>query len=84
MTTTRLRLRIRDLRESKGWSQETLARRAGIATITVLRLENVQTTRIDLATIDRLATALDVAPGFLLTREPPPRLTPQERRRRQR
>lgn len=61
-----LRVAIGTLREAKGWSQGELAERANVARATVNRLENGHPRSIDLVVLERLARALDVAPGFLI------------------
>jgi transcriptional regulator with XRE-family HTH domain len=61
-------LRVRELREAKGWSQAELARRAGVRQATLSAIENELTTSVDFAVLDRLAKALEVDPGFLLVR----------------
>ena len=50
-------------------SQTELAKRAGVSFATVNRLCTNATTRVDLATLDAIANALDVEPGELLERE---------------
>lgn len=74
---TPLRLRIRELREARGWSQAELGRRAGIASQIVNRLESGHTRTPSLDNLERLATALGVAPGSLLTTAPPKRAAPR-------
>jgi HTH-type transcriptional regulator/antitoxin HipB len=63
---TPIRLRLRPLRERKGWSQAELARRAGVNQGTISRIEAGHTKGVDLATLDRLARALGVSPRSLL------------------
>lgn len=64
-----IRVRVRELREALGLTQAELAERADVRRATVNRIENARVTAIDLAVLDRLATALKVEPGFLIVRE---------------
>lgn len=66
-----LTLRLRELRERRGWSQAELGRRAGIAQSIVNRLESGQTRSPSLDTLEQLAQALGVAPGSLFASIPP-------------
>lgn len=68
--TVPLTFRVRELREAKGWSQAELARRAGLRPATLSAIETNQTTGIDLATLDAIATALQVDAGFLIVSRP--------------
>lgn len=69
-----IRLRVRELREAKGWTQAQLAEAAGIARVpTISDYESGRIQRPDLETLDRIAKALGVDPGFLLVREDAPR-----------
>lgn len=51
---------IRRLRHEKGWSQEKLAKEAGIHRVYVGRVERCEQT-ISLATLEKIANALDTA-----------------------
>ena len=62
-----LTVRIRALRERRGWSQAELGRRAGVAASTVNRVERGETTTLSLGNLERLARALGVSPRSLLT-----------------
>lgn len=68
-----IRLRVRELREALGLTQAELAERADVRRATVNRIENARVTAIDLAVLDRIATALKVEPGFLIVREAAPK-----------
>jgi transcriptional regulator with XRE-family HTH domain len=57
--------RIRRLRRTRGWSQATLAERAGLGRITVTRIE-LGTQDASLSTLAALATALGVPLRALL------------------
>lgn len=61
-------LRVRELREARGWSQAELARRAGIRPSTLSAIENGQTKGVDFDTLEKLARALEVDPGFLIAK----------------
>jgi len=65
---TPVRLRLAELREAKAMSIDALAAEAGVSRSTIIRLEQHHTTRIDFDVLDKLATALGVDPGFLITR----------------
>ncbi len=65
-----IRLRLRELREAKGWSQVRLADEASTRQATISDLENNRAKRIELDLIERLAAALGVEPGDLIVREP--------------
>lgn len=65
---TPITLRVKELREARGWSQVELARQAGVRQATVSAIENDQTTGIDFDTLERLARALEVDPGYLIVK----------------
>jgi transcriptional regulator with XRE-family HTH domain len=56
---------VRRLRTARGWSQTTLAERAGLGRVTVARIEG-GTQDVTLSTLGALATALGVPPRILL------------------
>ena len=58
-------LRIRELRERRGWSQAELAHRAKVAPSTVNRIERGETRSLTFGSLERLARALGVAPKSL-------------------
>lgn len=60
-------LRLKELRERKGWSQTELARRAGLQNTVVNRAERGQNS-ITLKTLEKLAKAFGVGPRTLLSR----------------
>lgn len=64
-------LRIVQLREARGWSQETLAAEAGVSVKSVSRLENG---RLDArrSTVEKLANALEVPVGDITPAQVPP------------
>lgn len=58
--------RIKETRQARGITQSELARRVGLATVTIRQYENgSREPRLD--TIKQIATALDVQPEYLLT-----------------
>lgn len=65
-----IRLRIREIREERGFSQEQLANLAGVRQATVSELERRRGGRVDLDVVEKLAAALGVEPGDLIVREP--------------
>lgn len=58
---TGLAFQIRLLRESRGWTQEELAQRAGKAQETISQLEDPNYGRYSVTTLKKLAAAFDVA-----------------------
>jgi len=62
---TPIRLRVRELREAKGWTQGELAEKAETHQPTISALESGRSTRVDLPVIERVARALGVSPGYL-------------------
>ena len=62
---TPITLRLRELREAKGWSQRDLARRAGVRAATVNSLELRAAQKVDLSVLERLADALGVDAALL-------------------
>ncbi|MBI3967130.1 MAG: helix-turn-helix transcriptional regulator, partial [Chloroflexi bacterium] len=59
--STGLSFQIRAMREQRGWTQEDLGQRAGMAQQRVCQLENPNYGRFSLSTLKRLASAFDVA-----------------------
>lgn len=66
---TPITLRIKELREAKGWSQVHLAEKAGVRRATVSAIENNLTSGIDFETLEKLANALGCNPGYLIVRK---------------
>ncbi len=64
-----LLVKIRAMREAKGWTQGELAERAGVTRATVNRIENGKPRSIDLEVLDKLANALGVPAGLLIVSE---------------
>ncbi len=64
-----LALRIKELRDVKGWSQAELARQSGVPQPTISRLEANQSDSINLSNLERLAKALGCEPGFLIVKK---------------
>ena len=63
-----VRLRIGDIARQQGLTIKALALRAGVAYNTAHALCTGRATRIDLDTLDRICTALQVEPGDVLVR----------------
>lgn len=63
---TPVHLRVRELREAKGMSQVELAKTAGIRQATLSAIENNQTSGVEFAVLDRIATALGVDAAMLV------------------
>lgn len=55
-----MRLRVRELREQRGFTQVDLARRSGITRMTIWKLENGERVSTSLATLSAIARALEV------------------------
>lgn len=68
---TPIRLRVAELRALKGWTQQQLADAAGLTRVTVVRIESGSNERIELATLEALANALDVDASLLIVHERP-------------
>ena len=62
-----LAVRIRPVRLRKGWTQGELARRSGVDSGMISRIENGLTRGVGLGVVERLARALRVNPRSLLT-----------------
>lgn len=78
---TPISLRVRELRQALGLTQAALAERAGLQRVTVSRIERHRVKGIDFSTLERLADALGVDPGFLIVRESGRRPAPPRGRR---
>jgi len=76
---TPITLRLRELREAKGWSQRDLARRAGVRAATVNSLELRAPQKVDLSVLERLADALGVDAALLFVHERQPTARPRRR-----
>ncbi len=61
--------RLRWTRDRHAWTQEDLARASGVPIVTISRIENRRIDRPRQSTVRRLADALGVDPGWLLTGE---------------
>ena len=61
--------RVLLLRRRAGWSQNELARLAGVDVMTISRLERGDKKRLEIEPLARLATALHVTTDYLLGRE---------------
>jgi transcriptional regulator with XRE-family HTH domain len=59
-------MKIKTLREDRGWTQEALAKKVGVARVTIARIE-IGHSRPSLELIERLAKALRVTLAELLS-----------------
>ncbi len=64
-------LRVREIRDAIGWSQDRLADEAGVTQATVSRIERGESSSIDLDVLDKIARALRVDPAVLFVRQCP-------------
>ena len=67
---TPLRLKIKEFRLAKGWTQAQLAAKAGVRVATIGDAENGRTKGIEFDSLDRIANALGVLPQALLESVP--------------
>jgi DNA-binding Xre family transcriptional regulator len=70
---TTIAWRVGQLAAQRGWSVRALAKAAGLDEKTVRNIVAGRATRVDLDTIARLSSTLEVTPGALWTSEPDPR-----------
>jgi transcriptional regulator with XRE-family HTH domain len=68
---TPIRLRVQELREALGWSQRELGRRSGVRHATISEAEAGAS--VSLATLEKLANALDVNAAALIIHDRGPR-----------
>lgn len=66
---TPIALRLREVREVKGWSQAELARRSGVNQGIISRLESGETQSVNFPNLEKLARALEVDPGYLIVKK---------------
>jgi putative transcriptional regulator len=66
---TPLRVRLRELRDEKGLSQQALGDKAGVRQATISDLESGKAKGVEFQTLEKLAAALGVEPGELLERD---------------
>ncbi|MGA8355178.1 MAG: helix-turn-helix transcriptional regulator [Solirubrobacteraceae bacterium] len=69
---TTIAWRVGQLAEQRGWSVRRLADAAGLDEKTVRNIIAGRATRVDLDTIARLSSTLEVTPGALWATEPDP------------
>ena len=69
MELTPIIIRIRELREGRDWSQSELARRSGVPSPTISRIEAGKTAGISFETLEKLAKALEVHPAALIEKK---------------
>ncbi len=58
-------MRLKQIREKRGWTQERLAEKVGVSRVTIARIETANR-KPSLELLERLAKALKVKPGKLL------------------
>ena len=63
---TPIRLRVRELRDARGWSQAQLAEIAGVRQATISEIESGASTAVHFATLERVADALGVDAAVLI------------------
>lgn len=61
-----LGMRVKDLRERRGWSQTALANKAGVPQMTVWRVENGKVQNLSVLVVRRLARAFTVSMDTLM------------------
>ena len=61
-------LRVKELREKRGWSQSELARQSGVPQQTISKLELRRSAAVAFDVLERLGDALDVHPKELIVR----------------
>ena len=64
-----VRLRVRDLRLTRGWTQAELAKRANVRRATINRIENGRTTGVDFDVLERIADAFGLAARSLIVQD---------------
>lgn len=65
-----IRLRVKELRTVRGWSQEELSRLANVRQATISDMENGKAKSVDLSLLERLAQAFGVDAGYLFVTVP--------------
>jgi transcriptional regulator with XRE-family HTH domain len=65
-----VRLRLKEIRESRGLTQVELAKRSGVGRPSISNIENHKTSAVDFAVLEKLADALDVNAALLIVHEP--------------
>ena len=63
---TPIAIKLRELREQRGWTQRELCERSQVGRITVSRIENGHTKGIDFDTLEKLAKAFGIHPAVLI------------------
>lgn len=62
--------KLSEVMNTRGISQNALAKRCGVKRQFIQRIANEQPPRISLSTVEKLCTALDCQPGDLLEHHP--------------
>ena len=65
-----IRLKVKEIAETKGLNMAQLARKADVDVRTVRRIYREPTSEISTVVLDKLATALDVKPSDLIDQTP--------------
>ena len=63
---TPISVRVKELREQRGWTQAELAKRSGVSPVALNRLEKGRTKGVTFDTLQRLSKALDVHAAVLI------------------
>lgn len=71
-----LALRIKSLRENRGWTQSDLERESNIAQAHISRLESGKSPSVSAAVLGQIADALETSVDFLMGRTDSPAITP--------
>ena len=77
---TPIRIRLKEVRESRGLTQVELAKLAGVGRPAISNIENGKTSAIDFDVLERLATALQVNAAVLVVHDPD--VSKKQKRRR--
>ena len=62
-----IQVRVKELRQLKGWSQAELARQSGVGQSTISGIEAGNTDGVSLGIVEKLARALGCDPAYLIT-----------------
>jgi putative transcriptional regulator len=66
---TPVKLRLKELRDAKGLTQDQLAELSGVDQGNISKIERGQTKGVDFLTLEKLADALEVDAGYLIHHE---------------
>lgn len=68
-TMTPVRLRVKELREAEGWTQDQLAKISGVNQGTISKIERNKTGGIEFDNLERLARAFNVKAAYLVVQD---------------